>query len=137
MLAAVELAAGEEGIRAVAALQQRMFDATEEEIEAAIETVTAALQHSVLRRAAAAGNENIRRETPVMLTLEDGTLAEGVVDLAFRDTGPDFSGWTVVDFKTDQEFSGDSVPYIRQVQLYTEAVRAATGLPARGLILVI
>jgi ATP-dependent exoDNAse (exonuclease V) beta subunit len=137
MLAAVDLGAGKEGIAQTAALQQRMFDATQEEIAAAIETVTHALQHPVLRRAAAAGNENVRRETPVMLTLEDGTLAEGVVDLAFREAGPKGCRWTVVDFKTDQEFSGEPASYVRQVKLYAEAVKAATGEPVRGLLLVI
>jgi hypothetical protein len=43
----------------------------------------------------------------------------------------------VVDFKTDQEFSGESPRYVRQVNLYAEAVRAATGSPTRALILVI
>ena len=118
-------------------LQQRLFDATPEELEAAILTVVAALQNPVLRRAAAAGKESLRRETPVLLTLEDGTLAEGVVDLAFRDTAEGFNGWTVVDFKTDQEFTAEAARYTRQVELYAQAVRAATGLPVRGLILVI
>ena len=106
-------------------------------MEAAIQTVAAALQHPVLRRAADAGKENIRHETPVLLTLEDGTLIEGVVDLAFVKSTGAFSGWTVLDFKTDQEFSGDSARYIRQVRLYALAVGSATALPARGLILVI
>ena len=73
----------------------------------------------------------------MLLTLEDGVLAEGVVDLAFRETAGEFPGWTVVDFETDQEFSGESVHHIRQVKLYAKAVRVATALPARGLILVI
>ena len=137
MLVAVDLDARKPEIRSAAALHRRMFDAPEEEVEAAIETVTAALQHPVLRRAAAAGTENVRRETPVMLTLEDGTLVEGVGGFAFHEAAPEFSGWTVVDFKTDQEFSGESSRYVRQVQLYAEAVRATTGLAARGLILVI
>ena len=137
MFAAVDLDADANAIRSVAVLQQRMFNATQEEMEAAIQAVATALQHPVLRRAAAVGEENIRRETPVMLMLEDGTIAEGVVDLAFRETEGKFSGWTVVDFKTDQEFSGQAARYMRQVQLYADAVRAATGLPARGVILVI
>jgi ATP-dependent helicase/nuclease subunit A len=69
-----------------------------------------------------------------LLALENGLLAEGVVDLVFREAAAEFPGWTVVDLKTDQEFSGESARYIRQVKLYTEAVRAATALPARGLI---
>ena len=137
LLATIALDADGEEIRAAAALQQRMFDATREEIDAAIVTVRAALQHPVLRRAAAAEKAAVRRETPVLLILEDGNLVEGIVDLAFRDTAPGFSGWTVVDFKTDREFSGESARYIRQVKLYAEAVRAATGSPTRGLILVI
>ena len=60
-----------------------------------------------------------------------------MVDLAFRETTGGFPGWTVVDFKTDQEFSGETPRYIRQVKLYADAVRAATALPVRGLILVI
>ena len=68
---------------------------------------------------------------------QDWTIAEGILDLAFRKTEPDFSEWTVVDFKTDQEFFGAPAHYVRQVQLYVKAVRAATGVPARGVILVI
>lgn len=137
VLAAVDLAAGSGGIEQAAALQQRMFDATQEEMAAAIDTVTQALRHPVLRRAAATGIENVRRETPVMLTLEDGSLAEGVVDLAFLEAGPEGCRWTVVDFKTDQEFSSEPARYVRQVQLYAEAVTSATGEPVQGLLLVI
>jgi ATP-dependent exoDNAse (exonuclease V) beta subunit len=66
-----------------------------------------------------------------------GTLAEGVLDLAFREKGADFDGWTVVDFKTDREFSTASGHYLAQVRLCTQAVAAATKLPARGVILVV
>jgi len=137
MLATVELSGDAARIRSVARLQQRMFDATEEEIDAAIQAVTTALQHPVLRRAVAAGKENVRRETPVLLKLENGTIAEGVVDLAFRESMGERAEWTVVDFKTDQEFSGEATRYSRQVKLYVEAVRVATALPARGIILVV
>jgi ATP-dependent exoDNAse (exonuclease V) beta subunit len=137
MLATVELDGDAAHIRSAATLQQRMFNATQEEIDAAIQVVTAALQRPILRRAAATGEENIRRETPLLLRLADGTLAEGVVDFAFRETREGLPEWTVVDFKTDQEFSSEAVRYVRQVKLYVEAVRAATGLPAKGIILVV
>jgi ATP-dependent helicase/nuclease subunit A len=114
-----------------------MLNATEDEIEAAVGAVTTALRQPVLRRAAAVGKANVRRETPVMLTLEDRTIAEGVVDLAFHETEGRFLGGTVIDFKTDQEFAGESACDTRQVAVYAEAVRAATGLSARGVILVI
>jgi ATP-dependent helicase/nuclease subunit A len=39
--------------------------------------------------------------------LDDGSLVEGVVDLAFRD----FIGWTVLDLKTDREFATSSDRY--------------------------
>jgi len=96
----------------------------------------AALRHPVVRRAAGAGKAGLRRETPVLLALGDG-LAEGVLDLAFREADADFDGWTVVDFKTDREFSTASGHYLAQVRLYAQAVGAATKLSARGIILVV
>ena len=66
-----------------------------------------------------------------------GSIAEGLLDLAFREQTSDFDGWTVVDFKTDQEFSTEARHYIEQVDLYVRAVKAATELPARGIILVV
>jgi ATP-dependent helicase/nuclease subunit A len=104
----------------------------------AIQGSAAALQHPILRRATASAAEgNIRRETPVLLRLEDGSVAEGVLDLAFREQTSDFDGWSVVDFKTDQEFSSAPSRYIAQVDLYVRAVQAATDLLARGIILVL
>jgi ATP-dependent helicase/nuclease subunit A len=103
-----------------------MHDATKDEIDAAITAAGAALLHPVLRRAARAGKGVLRRETPVLLKLGDGTLAEGVLDLVFREADADFDGWTVVDFKTDREFSTTSGHYLAQVRLYAHAVAAAT-----------
>jgi ATP-dependent helicase/nuclease subunit A len=57
-----------------------------------------------------------------------------VLDLAFREETSDFDGWSVVDFKTDQESSAAAGHYVAQVDLY---VRAATELPARGIVLVV
>ncbi len=61
----------------------------------------------------------------------DGTLVEGVIDLAFEDE----SGWTVVDFKTDRELAGALDRYRRQVGLYVEAIRKATGREGRGILM--
>ena len=72
-----------------------------------------------------------------MLRREGRTLAEGVVDLAFLDEGADFTGWTVVDFKTDLEFELARVEYSAQVALYVDAIEKATNSKARGILLVI
>jgi hypothetical protein len=66
------------------------------------------------------------------MLLEDQVLVEGVVDLAFHEEMPNFTGWTV-DFKTDRELAEASDRYIRQVQLYTRAVSESTSLPTRGV----
>ena len=72
-----------------------------------------------------------------MPTLDDGSLVEGVIDLAFRDDTGEFAGWTVVDFKTDREFEEMSDRYVAQVRVYLKAVGAATSAPARGVLLVV
>ena len=71
-----------------------------------------------------------------MLQREDGML-EGVVDLAFLEKGPDFVGWTVVDFKTDLEIESGRAEYSAQVALYVQAIEKATNATARGILLVI
>jgi ATP-dependent exoDNAse (exonuclease V) beta subunit len=114
-----------------------MHDATQGKIETSIVAAEVALRHPVLRRAAGAGKGGLRRETPVLLALGDGSFVECVLDLAFREANADFDGWTVVDFKTDREFSTASGHYPAQVRLYAQAVAAATRLPARGIILVV
>jgi hypothetical protein len=82
-------------------------------------TAGAALQHPILQRAAASARKGeLCRETPVLLRLDDGSLVEGVVDLAFHEDTADFSGWTVVDFKTDREFATSSDRYTAQVGIY-------------------
>ena len=72
-----------------------------------------------------------RRETPIALVDADGTLLEGVLDLAFEDD----EGWTVVDFKTETEI-GPALPrYRRQLGLYAAVVARATGKIARGVLM--
>ena len=53
----------------------------------------------------------------------DGSMVEGVLDLAFEETG----GWTIVDFKTDAEMAGELGRYRRQVGLYASIVARASG----------
>jgi ATP-dependent exoDNAse (exonuclease V) beta subunit len=138
VLSTLDLDASADAQEASAAINGRLVGAMEDEIQAAIQTVGAACGHPILRRAAISANKGqLRRETPVMMRLEDGTLVEGVVDLAFREDTADFAGWTVVDFKTDREFDKSSSEYISQVRIYAEAVAAATNAPARGVLLVI
>ncbi|RIK95991.1 MAG: ATP-dependent deoxyribonuclease subunit A [Proteobacteria bacterium] len=133
MLAAVDLHdCPPSALRALAAQQGRLVDATDAERAAATDAVAAALAHPLLQRAAhAAQRGELRRETSVWLRQPDGSLAEGVVDLAFRENG----AWTVVDFKTDRELGDQTAVYEAQVRLYAAAVAAATGEPARGVLL--
>jgi len=134
VLAAAPLDAGADVIEAVARAEGRMVGASAQEVDAAAEAAVAALKHSILRRAAASERRGeCRRETPVMLPGSGGDLVEGVVDLAFREEG----GWTVVDFKTDAEIAGRMARYETQVLLYVEAIRAATGEGARGVLLTV
>jgi ATP-dependent helicase/nuclease subunit A len=62
----------------------------------------------------------------------DGTMVEGVVDLAFEESGQ----WHVVDFKSDRWVNEvGEAQYRRQVGLYAEAISKATGKRASGTIL--
>jgi ATP-dependent helicase/nuclease subunit A len=130
VLAGSDLRATSATIASAAAAQGRLVGATVGEVEATAHAVEAALAHPLLRRATDA--IECRREDPVIYRLEDGTLLEGVVDLAFRDG----EGWTVVDFKTDAR--PESHPqYAAQILLYCRAISAATGLPSRGALLAV
>jgi len=105
-----------------------MFGATDEEVAAATETVIRALRHPLMQRAAASG---CRREVPIILKLDDGMMVEGIVDLAFQESG----SWIVIDYKTDFEVKGRLEEYQKQVSLYALAVSRATGLETRPVLL--
>jgi ATP-dependent exoDNAse (exonuclease V) beta subunit len=124
-LAEAPLGANAEELARIAAAQGRLAGAPEEEVAAAARAAEAALAHPLLRRAAQA--LEVRREEPLLHALPDGTLLEGVVDLAFREA----HGWTVVDFKTD----GVQPQYLAQVRLYCDAIEAATGQKAQAALL--
>ncbi len=102
----------------------RRHGASPEECEAAATVARAALSHPAM---AIPANAKSFRELPVMVRLEDGTLVEGRIDLAWTDGAT----WTVVDYKTDRRKQRNLV----QLQLYGLALQKATGLPVTGLIL--
>lgn len=133
-LESVDLEATEDAVRRVVTVSARQVGASDEERDAAVVSVVAALAHPLLRRASAA--EAVRREVPVLVALGDDGLAEGVVDLAFREVDAEGIGtWTVVDFKTDRELTERHDAYARQVDLYVRAVATATGERASGILL--
>jgi ATP-dependent exoDNAse (exonuclease V) beta subunit len=131
VLAAVDLEAGPEQVTAVVEIQARLLGAPAAEAEAAIEVVGQALAHPLL--AEARSSDDLRREEAILMRLDDGTVVDGVVDLAFCRDG----SWTVVDFKTDRELGDRAGRYQAQVRLYVCAIAAATGQPASGVLLVL
>jgi ATP-dependent helicase/nuclease subunit A len=135
VLSAVALDSSRTGIEDVARVQGRIFGATDEEVAAATETVTRALRHPLMKRAAAAAkNGRYRREVPIALRLDDGMIVEGVVDLAFQGE-PTNGPWIVVDYKTDFEVKGRLEEYQTQVALYAMAIARATGLETQPVLL--
>jgi ATP-dependent exoDNAse (exonuclease V) beta subunit len=132
VLATVPLDADAGAVADAASIQGRVAGASEEEILAARDVVAAALAHPLLVRARAA--DRLEREVPVMLRENDGSIIEGVVDLAFFEND---HGWTVVDFKTDIALGHRHETYARQVGIYARALSAATGSPAKGALLLV
>ena len=135
VLSFVALDSGRAGIEEVARVQGRIFGATDEEVAAATVTVTRALRHPLMQRAAAAANNGkCRREVPIVMKLDDDVVVEGVVDLAFRDEAESIA-WTVVDYKTDFEIAGRLEEYRKQVGLYAFAISRATGTKTEAVLL--
>jgi ATP-dependent exoDNAse (exonuclease V) beta subunit len=131
-LATVPLEVDRQRIEDAVALQARVLGATPEEAAAAIAVVENALRHPLLKRAQQAhAIGKCRRETPVTLRTPNGTIVEGVVDLAFEEDG----GWIVVDLKTDAELEGRLEPYERQAGLYATAIAEAMGTKVAAILL--
>jgi ATP-dependent exoDNAse (exonuclease V) beta subunit len=130
VLAEIDLRAGRETIVRAAQSHGRRVGAPENEIAAAAQAVEAALAHPLMQRAAR--SDDCRREEPVVHRLADGTVLEGVVDLAFRDG----KYWNIVDFKTDAR-PGDHPQYAAQLRLYCAAIEAATGIAVRAALLAV
>jgi ATP-dependent helicase/nuclease subunit A len=109
---------------ALAELCGRRHGASDPEQAAAAEAARLALAY--LAETIPAGAER-HRELPVIVQLEDGTLVDGRIDLAWRDG----DSWIVLDYKTDRREKRT----VAQVQLYALALERATGIPARGIVL--
>jgi ATP-dependent exoDNAse (exonuclease V) beta subunit len=131
ILADVPLDAARAALDDAASVAARALGLTEADGAFAAGIASRVLAHELLQRARAADARGAcRRETPVTLTMDDGTLVEGVVDLAFEEHGV----WTVVDYKTDRELARGVESYRRQVALYAAAIGSATGKRATGVI---
>jgi ATP-dependent helicase/nuclease subunit A len=128
VLAHVSLDAERPRVTALCQALGRLTESTAEEAASAVDAVLAALAHPRLREARAA--EQVRREVAVTHVLADGTLAEGIIDLAYSNG----AGWVVVDFKTDELVEPSGV-YAEQLALYVAAVERATGAKTIGVLL--
>jgi ATP-dependent exoDNAse (exonuclease V) beta subunit len=132
VLASVPLDGDLNVIHRLATIHGRILGAAVEEIASTSETVHTALAHPLLNHARSAAQQGrCRREVPIAWCDTNGLLIEGVIDLAFEQTG----GWTVIDFKTDEEFGGNEPAYRRQVGMYASAIQAANGARVSAVIM--
>jgi ATP-dependent exoDNAse (exonuclease V) beta subunit len=132
VLAQASFDASRADLDTIAGVEARMLGLTDADAEAAADAAERVFAGDVIARArAATARGTCRRETAVACTLDDGTLIEGVVDLAFEEQGR----WHVVDFKTDREIDAvGEERYRRQVALYAAAIQQATGVRAEGIL---
>jgi ATP-dependent exoDNAse (exonuclease V) beta subunit len=128
ILATVALDAPRDLVERAARTQARLLNAGDDEIGASVDVVAAVLRHDLMARARA--SESVRRETPVSWVQKDGMMIEGVLDLAFDESGETI----VVDFKTDHELAAGEARYRAQLRQYLNAVSRVTGRPASGVL---
>jgi ATP-dependent helicase/nuclease subunit A len=132
VLASVPLDGDLRIIQRLATVHGRILGAAQEETASAAETVHTALAHPLLDQANNAAQQGrCRREVPIAWRDTNGLLIEGVVDLAFEQP----NGWTVIDFKTDEEFRGNEPAYRRQVGMYASAIQAANGAEVSAILM--
>ena len=120
----LEAIASMEEIEALAAVCCREHGAGEVECAAASAVVREVLDWLAREMA---GMTERHREWPVLVRLSDGRIVDGRIDLAWSDG----TRWTVVDYKTDRRKNRNSA----QLQAYVLAVRRATGMPVRCVVL--
>jgi ATP-dependent exoDNAse (exonuclease V) beta subunit len=131
VLASIPLDGDLSAIQQLAAIHGRILGASEQEIDAAAQSAHITLAHPLLNQARHATERGrCRREVPIAWRDNSGSLVEGVIDLAFEQA----DGWTVIDFKTDEEFRGNELAYRRQVAMYASGIRAANGASVSALL---
>jgi ATP-dependent exoDNAse (exonuclease V) beta subunit len=128
-LATVPLDADAAVARGVVEVMARSLRAPDDEVDAAAKAVEAALAHRLFDAARRA--KQVRREAALVDHLPDGTVVEGVIDLAYETD----DGWVVVEFKTDASIDESLSKYEAQVLAYVAAIARATGQPVSGFIL--
>jgi ATP-dependent helicase/nuclease subunit A len=132
VLASVPLDGDLNIIQRLATIHGRILGAPQDEVDAASESVRVALAHRIFEDARQAAQQgHCRREVPIAWRDSEGLLIEGVIDLAFEQAG----NWTVIDFKTDEDFHGDESAYRRQVGIYAAAIKAANGAAVSALLM--
>ena len=113
----------ESAMQRIAELHGRRIGATESEVTSAVAVARTAMRHPLLNPARAV---IVHREYPISVTLANGEIVEGVIDLAWSDG----DSWTVIDYKTGRA----EAQYKTQMQLYALALQRATGMPARAVL---
>lgn len=124
LLQQADLPVSMENLQTIAQVERRILNSEEGDIEPAIQTALAALQHPLLAGIATAARYH--REFPVLLR-EGDKLIEGVIDLAFLDG----AAWIIVDFKTGP---ADKKRNRGQLELYRRALELATSTPVRAVL---
>jgi ATP-dependent exoDNAse (exonuclease V) beta subunit len=125
----------EPDLRALAQGLSRGLGASDLERDSAVQCVHAALAHPFFERVRAAAVRGVlHRELPLLLRAADGSLFDGVIDLAFEEPSEPGPQLCVVDFKTDVELT-DPSQYRTQLTLYAEAARQALGLSVTTVLL--
>jgi ATP-dependent helicase/nuclease subunit A len=121
-----------EQLEDLAAVEARVVGMSGADAAAAARVAASVLAHDLIARAREAERRGAcRRETPVTCRMPDGTVVEGIVDLAFEEHGE----WVVVDYKSDRMLAAEGEErYRRQIGFYVAAIREATGLPASGVL---
>ena len=119
-------------LEVLASMESRVLGLSEADAAEAARAAARVLAHDITARARAAERRGMcRRETPVACRMPDGTIVEGIVDLAFEEDGQ----WVVVDYKSDRMLAADGEErYRRQIGFYMSAIQQATGMPVTGVL---